>query len=97
MAKLVHNDYLEQACDSGIPGGLAFAAGFIGLLVVIYRHVRGGITLDLMIWLGLLGWALQAFIEFGLYIPGLAWPLFLLAGTLYGEPKPKLVRSGRRN
>jgi hypothetical protein len=37
-------------------------------------------------WLGLLGWAIQAFIEFGLYIPALAWPMFVFCGILWGIP-----------
>ncbi len=82
MAKLVHNDYLEQASDSGIPGGLAFAAAICSLLVITKRSASS--RLDSLLWLGLLGWALQGFIEFGLYIPGLAWPAFLFLGALYG-------------
>jgi O-antigen ligase len=83
MAKLVHNDYLEQASDSGIPGGLAFAAALVSLLFITKRASTS--RLDSLLWLGLLGWALQGFIEFGLYIPALAWPAFLFLGGLYGS------------
>ena len=84
MAKLAHNDYLEQASDSGIVGGLSFA-GFIFLsLAAAYRKARQLGWEALTIWLGLLGWAAQAFIEFGLYIPGLAWPVFLFFGWFWG-------------
>jgi O-antigen ligase len=34
------------------------------------------------VWLGLLGWCLQSIVEFGLYIPALAWPAFALFGCL---------------
>ena len=34
------------------------------------------------VWLGLLGYALQGLMEFGLYIPALAWTAFRLAGWL---------------
>lgn len=91
MARLVHNDYLEQFSDSGWAGGLAFLAGMTGLLVASYRH-RSRDPLDLLIWLGLLGWCLQAFIEFSLYIPGLAWPVFLFLGALYGPYQPGAAR-----
>ena len=37
------------------------------------------------VWLGLSGMALQSFVEFGLYIPALAWPFFLLLGWLLGQ------------
>jgi O-antigen ligase len=82
MAKLVHNDYLEQASDSGIPGGLGFASAVCSLLFVTKRNSTS--RLDSLLWLGLLGWALQGFMEFGLYIPALAWPAFLFLGALYG-------------
>lgn len=88
MAKLVHNDYLEQFCDSGIPGGLAFAAAIFGLLV---RRPQPGVALDRLLWLGLIGWALQAFIEFGLYVPAIAWPAFLFLGALHQEPVAEIV------
>lgn len=87
MAKLAHNDYLEQASDSGIIGGLAFAIFVFASLALLYRKsVAGGGTF-LMIWLGLAGWAAQAFIEFGLYIPALAWPVFLWFGWLWALPQ----------
>jgi hypothetical protein len=37
------------------------------------------------VWLGLVGWALQSFIEFGLYIPAVAWVAFGLLGWLLGQ------------
>jgi hypothetical protein len=35
------------------------------------------------VWLGLFGWAMQEFVEFGLYIPALAWTAFFLFGWLW--------------
>jgi len=32
----------------------------------------------------LLGWSIQGVVEFGLYIPALAWPAFLFLGWLLG-------------
>ena len=86
MARLTHNDYLEQASDSGIPGFLLFT-GFIGWCMVhVYR--KGGLKSDLIklaAWLGLLGWALQSLLEFGLYIPAVAWVAFSFMGWLLGS------------
>ena len=83
MTRLVHNDYLEQASDSGTIGFLAFIALIIGLLTFLYRKSFGEMTI-FFVWLGLLGWAFQGVVEFGLYIPALAWPAFLLFGWSLG-------------
>lgn len=88
MAKLVHNDYLQQASDSGLPGALAFLTAIGASLTVLYRYSKASFPGDLLFWVGLLGWCLQAFIEFALYIPALAWPTFLFMGMLWGlDPK----------
>ena len=118
MARLAHNDYLEQASDSGLPGFVLYAACIIGVLV--FTWPKPGQRLPLMagqpqthgsedrgqpggadaclpmaetseqqilfaLWLGVLGWALQGLMEFGLYIPGLAWPAFTFMGLLLGR------------
>jgi O-antigen ligase len=118
MSKLVHNDYLEQASDSGIPGFLAYTAFIVGALFHAMprgspgevrpgragpaEHRKapnsrrqglatstlvppGGDWLPFAVWLGLLGWGLQGFVEFGLYLPGLSWPAFALLGWLVGR------------
>ncbi len=90
--RLTHNDYLQQASDSGIPALVAYLT-FISSALWLSRP-RGILTLNdlvtepservmrLCAWLGLLGWSLQSFIEFCLYIPALAWPAFTILGWL---------------
>lgn len=86
MTRLVHNDYLQQAADSGFVG-LAAYAGFIwASLIALWRRTRGHWPL-FAAWLGLLGWALQSFVEFGLYIPALAWTAFFLFGWLWAASR----------
>ena len=94
MARLVHNDYLEQASDSGVPGFVAYAV-FIGAALAWSFPRAGGARSagsddwqTFAVWLGLLGWALQGFVEFGLYLPALAWPAFTLLGWLLGRKRP---------
>jgi O-antigen ligase len=87
MAKLAHNDYLEQASDSGIVGGLTFTGFVILSLAMLYPTARRIGWGGMVIWLGLLGWGAQSFIEFGLYIPAIAWPVFLFFGWLWGMEK----------
>ena len=86
MARLTHNDYLQQASDSGVPGFLTYFPIFLGSLGLLYRGCAKKFPeIDFWIWLGLLGWAAQGFMEFGLYIPALAWPAFALLGWLWGR------------
>jgi hypothetical protein len=82
LARLVHNDYLEQASDSGIPGFLVYVAFIVVALVLGWRAAISSGWAEFWVWLGVLGWALQGFVEFGLYIPPLAWPAFGLLGWL---------------
>jgi hypothetical protein len=128
MSRLVHNDYLEQGSDSGVPGLILYTAFIVGVLVLTrpeelfaqngdsawLRGSKGPPKVQdqaeskpksenakpgsgdktwvwFAIWLGTLGWALQGLLEFGLYIPGLAWPAFVFMGLLLG----KRCRSGR--
>lgn len=87
MARLTHNDYLEQASDSGIPGFAAYAVFIAGLIWVGYGQWRKDRSaLRFGIWVGLLAWALQAIGEFTLYVPAIAWPAFAFAGWLLGSP-----------
>jgi O-antigen ligase len=118
MSRLVHNDYLEQASDSGLPGLLFYSGFIIGVLALtarsfirfqdkntslnaqnINRVTKAGssgsscrgineaspgfdTSIAFALWLGVLGWALQGLMEFGLYIPALSWPAFAFMGLL---------------
>lgn len=85
MSRLVHNDYLQQASDSGVIGFAAYLAlvlGWVGWTRAQLR--RSPDPLRFSVWLGLLGWLLQGLMEFGLYIPALAWTAFALMGWLLG-------------
>jgi O-antigen ligase len=93
MARLVHNDYLEQACDSGWPAFTLFAA-FVGGAMFLSHKAVAASPYHLAAWLGLVGWSLQSFVEFGLYIPAISWSAFVLFGWLLASrfeidtPKP---------
>jgi len=85
MAKLCHNDYLEQATDSGIFGFLSYTAMISTLLILLYRYSIEQMPFDWLnfaVWLGVFGLCLHSLVEYHLYVPALAWPLFFLCGWL---------------
>ena len=83
FARLCHNDYLEQACDSGVPGFVVYTAMIVGYLSWLYRYrarnIRG-FSCSFVVWLGIMGLCLHSMVEYHLYIPALAWPMFFLMG-----------------
>lgn len=82
MTRMVHNDYLQQACESGLVG-LALYALMLGSVLLRARPDTGGHWPPrFWIWLGLVGWSVHSMFEFGLYIPALAWPAFCMLGVL---------------
>jgi hypothetical protein len=83
MARLAHNDYLEQFSDSGIPGGLFYGSWIAMALVTVGRRIwKTGNHVAFAIFAGALGWFIQGIGEFSLYIPALAWTAFTLLGWL---------------
>ena len=81
MARLTHNDYLEQFSDSGIPGGIFYASWIFLALAIIGRRIwKSGDQITFAIFAGLLGWFVQGIGEFSLYVPALAWTAFTLLG-----------------
>ena len=85
MARLTHNDYLEQFSDSGLVGGLSYAAWIILALTFSGRRIwQRGDYLAVALFAGTLAWFVQGLGEFSLYIPGLAWLAFTLLGSLVG-------------
>jgi O-antigen ligase len=83
MARLAHNDYLQQGCDTGLPAMLFYGGFIVATLLLLFRHASAS-GVQFPIWLGVFAFAAQGFSEFGLYIPALAWPCFLFAGWLWG-------------
>src|SRR5262245_59331856 len=86
MSRLVHNDYLQQASHSGLPGFLLYTTFIVSALTLGLRSVltssplspRPPLSPHFAIWLGLFGWAAQCLVEFSLQMPALAWPAFTL-------------------
>ncbi|HZL12910.1 MAG TPA: O-antigen ligase family protein, partial [Verrucomicrobiae bacterium] len=88
MARLAHNDYLEQFSDSGIGGGIFYAAWIFLALATLGRRVwKSKDQIAFALFAGLLGWFIQGIGEFSLYIPALAWTVFTLLGCLLLRPE----------
>ena len=91
MARLAHNDYLEQASDSGAVGFVSYLAFVVAVLWFGYAAPKGSADwLRFCVWLGLLGWALQGLFEFGLYVPAIGWTAFALSGWLLGSTTKRI-------
>ncbi|MEI7534259.1 MAG: O-antigen ligase family protein [Verrucomicrobiae bacterium] len=85
MARLTHNDYLEQFSDSGMLGGLAYTLWIFMALVVGGKFFwLNTDILSLAMLAGLIAWFVQGFGEFSLFIPALSWTAFTLLGCLIG-------------
>lgn len=85
FSHLCHNDYLEQASDSGLPGAILYAGMVGGILLCTYRtrvEKSGGLTIPFALWLGLTGIATHCLVDYHLYVGSLAWPMFFLWGFL---------------
>jgi O-antigen ligase len=83
MARLAHNDYLEQFSDSGLVGGTFYGAWIVLSLATVGRRVwHSPDPVIFAIFLGVFAWFLQGLGEFGLYVPALAWTAFTLLGFL---------------
>jgi O-antigen ligase len=85
MSRLVHNDYLEQGCDSGVFGLISYTFVIVSFLYFLYRYrfrQRAVNWLYFAIWIGLLGLCLQSAVDCHLYVPALSWPMFFFLGWL---------------
>ena len=90
-AQLVHNSYLQMWSDSGAAGAVVFGLLWLVALWDGFKlaRQRAGDWTCLAVIAGLTGWVVHGFIDFDLYVPGVAIPAFLLLGLLQGlKPVP---------
>jgi len=89
-AQLVHNDFLQMGSDAGVVSLLAYAALWVVALLNALQVARQR-TSDLAaaaICGSLAAWVTHGLLDFDLYVPGTAWPAFLLLGSLQGLKVP---------
>jgi hypothetical protein len=91
MARLAHNDYLEQFSDSGIVGGTLYGAWIVLSLATLGQRVwPSAAPVIFAIFLGVFAWFIQGLGEFGLYVPALAWTAFTLLGVLLAATRNQI-------
>ena len=97
MARLTHNDFLQQGSDSGWVGMLSYGVWLLGGLGALAVRLRPKERLgEFGTWIGLAGLSLQALLEFWLYIPAIAWTAFFLLGLGFasGNRRPEHCLNG---
>lgn len=83
MARLAHNDYLQQFSDSGWIGGLSYLTWALAWAWIVGRWAwKQSEAFWFALFLGVSAWLIQGLSEFSLYVPALAWTAFALAGAL---------------
>jgi len=100
-AQTVHNSYLQMWSDSGIPAFIAFALLWIVALRDAFRLTRRrkGDAAAIAICGALVGWAVHGLVDFDLYVPGVALPVFIMLGSVQGLkelPRTDIVTPRRR-
>lgn len=85
MARLTHNDYLQQFSDSGLIGGALFLALVGSVIWRAWGRRRDQSWLIFGIGVGLIAFAAQSLVEFGFYVPATSWCWFAMAGWLVAQ------------
>jgi hypothetical protein len=91
--RAAHNNFLQMAADSGLPGFLVFGALWWVALAHAWRlaRQRSGDAAALAACAGLTGWVVHGLVDFDLYVPGVALPAFIMAGLVHGLKEPPEV------
>lgn len=91
--RLVHNNYLQMACDSGL---LGFAAFIMWLPWSMWRSLQRWRNRPLqdrltptLLWCACLVFTIHSLVDFDLYMISNAWPIFMLLGYLSSWEAPE--------
>lgn len=100
-AQAVHNNFLQMWSDSGLPAFVVFALLWIVAVRDAFRLTRrrAGDIAAIAICAALTGWTVHGLVDFDLYVPGVALPVFILLGAVQGLkelPRTDTVTPRRR-
>jgi hypothetical protein len=88
-AQLAHNNFLQMWSDSGVAAFLVFAAVWgVGLWQAARRN-------DAPLLAALAAWTVHGFLDFDLYVPGIALPAFALLGVAHGSSREGQTSVGK--
>lgn len=91
MARLVHNDYLQQASDAGAPTAIAYILLIGSSLWFGWKRFSKSVDKNLTyyyliaLWVGFFGWSIHSLLEWTLYIPAIAQAAFFMGSYLVGS------------
>lgn len=89
--QMAHNNFLQMWTDSGLIGFCLFSVLSVIALRDAARLVdqRPGDAAAVAISAAMVGWTVHGLVDFDLYVPGVAFPAFILLGSLQGlKPVP---------
>ncbi|HUJ11561.1 MAG TPA: O-antigen ligase family protein [Verrucomicrobiae bacterium] len=100
-AQAVHNNYLQMWSDSGVLAFISFTLLWIVGVRDAFRLARRrkGDAAAIAICGVLVGWSMHGLVDFDLYVPGVALPVFILLGSVQGLkeiPRTDTVTPRRR-
>lgn len=85
-AQMAHNNFLQMWSDSGLVAFAVFALMWGVACRDAWRlaRERGGDVTGRALVAAMVGWTVHGLVDFDLYVPGLAWPAFILLGLVQG-------------
>ncbi len=100
-ARAVHNNFLQMWSDSGVLAFVAFALLWVVGVRDAFRLTRRrrADAASIAICGALAGWTVHGLVDFDLYVPGVALPVFVLLGAVQGLkelPRTDTVTPRRR-
>lgn len=81
--RLAHNNFLQMWTDSGVVGFACYTLLWGGALWAGARRLRRQFDpMTWAVWVGLAAWTAHNLVDFDLYVAGIAWPAFFMAGWM---------------
>ena len=95
--QMAHNNYLQVLVETGVFGLVAFLWIWIGFLrrgfrLIVTETEKENRILILGCVIGIIGFLIHSFVDFGLYVPGITMTVFLFLGLVEAREGPPPAR-----